>query len=389
MQKLRGFATVEGNAEQSRIMLRKLDIMAKYGDLKSCRRKFLLEYFSEDFAGRCGHCDNCATKFEFFDGTVIAQKALSAVHRTGQRFGMTYIVDLLRGSQAKTIRQEHKLLKTYGVGTDIPRETWFDHIKELIELGFLKKSDGEYPVLRLTETGMDVLRGNRSVELVKDRIAKKGTGLVERVAPPYIQELFDNLRKLRTEFARRDRIPPYVVFSDATLIEMSSYLPQNEREMKLISGVGDLKFTKYGGDLLRAVRSYCADHKLDSRIDLKRRERKAMRRSRDNSGRSTFQISFNMFRRGMSTAEIAAERNLGLSTIEGHLARFVENGEIRLDELVPLEKIDAIQRAIEQCENNEGRLSPIKEMLGDDYTYGEIRAVMAAGASKAAEAGTA
>jgi len=256
VQKLQGFAAVEGNSEQTEIMLRKLDTMARYGEIRTCRRKFLIEYFDEDHAGRCGHCDNCTTKFEFFDGTIIAQKALSAVYRTGQGFGMNYIIDFLRGSQAKAIRDEHKGLKTFGAGADISREAWFDHIKELIDQGFLKKSDGEYPVLRLTELSMDVLHGKTTVELVKEKIAEKKKGLVEETAPPYIQELFDSLRKLRAELAAGDNVPPYVVFSDATLIEMASYLPQDEREMKRISGVGDLKFEKYGRKFLREVCDY-------------------------------------------------------------------------------------------------------------------------------------
>ncbi len=378
VQKLKGFAAVEGNAQQTEIMLRKLDQMAKYGDLKTCRRKFLLEYFSEEFAGRCGHCDNCTTKFEYFDGTVIAQKALSAVYRTGQRFGMNYIIDFLRGSQAKAIREEHKQLKTYGVGSDIPREEWFDHIKELIDKGFLRKSEGEYPVLLLADAGMEVLRGDTKVELVKSKVAEKQTGLGEREAPPYIQELFEILRRLRADLAKSGNVPPYVVFADTSLIEMATYLPQNESEMKRISGVGDLKFEKYGRQFLAKVRNYCASRDLGSRLHLKRRRREKRSDKRGKGKVPTHQTSFDMFRRGMSVNAIAAERSLGVSTIESHLARFVASGEIHLDELVPTEKIAAIQKAIQECDNPEGWLSPIKELLGDEYTYGEIRAVMAA-----------
>ncbi|HVF45933.1 MAG TPA: DNA helicase RecQ, partial [Pyrinomonadaceae bacterium] len=117
--KLKGFAEVEGNAAQSEIMLKKLDTMGKFGDLRTCRRRFLLSYFSEELNEDCGNCDNCTTTLERFDGTIIAQKALSAVYRTGQRFGMSYIVDFLRGSQSEKIREEHKKLKTFGVGADI------------------------------------------------------------------------------------------------------------------------------------------------------------------------------------------------------------------------------------------------------------------------------
>ena len=378
VQKLQGFAAVDGNPEQTEIMLRKLEQMAKYGDIKTCRRKFLLEYFGEDFAGRCGHCDNCTVKNEFFDGTVIAQKALSAVYRTGQRFGMSYIIDFLRGSQAKSIRQEHKQLKTYGVGADIPREEWFDHIKDLIAQGLLQKSDGEYPVLHLTDASMEVLRGNAAVDLVKRKVTETKTALVERESPPYIQELFEILRRLRADLAKRGNVPPYVVFADTSLIEMATYLPQNESEMKRMSGVGDLKYEKFGKEFLTEVRNYCASHDLISRINLKRGMRKKTTQKGGKAKVSTHQKSFNMFRSGMSVNDIAAERGLGVSTIEGHLARFVETGEIHLDELVAAEKIAVIQKAIQECDNPDGWLSPIKEMLGDEYTYGEIRAVLAA-----------
>ncbi|HQZ82238.1 MAG TPA: DNA helicase RecQ [Pyrinomonadaceae bacterium] len=377
VQKLQGFAKVDGNASQTQIMLRKLDQMATYGDMRTCRRKFLLEYFSESFEGRCGHCDNCTTKYELFDGTIIAQKALSAVYRTGQRFGMKYVIDFLRGSRARSIRAEHRSLKTYGVGSDVSRESWFDHFKELIEQGLLKKSDGEYPVLRLTEASMEVLNGRVSVELVRSKYTEKRSGLIEADAPPYIHKLFDELRELRADIAKRDVVPPYVVFADSSLIEMAAYLPQTEVEMKRISGVGDLKFEKYGTDFLTEVRDYCRANDLDSRIHLKRSAKKRSTAKRNASKPATHRTSFDLFRSGMSVSDIAAARGLGVSTIEGHLVRFIETGELRVNELVRADKISAIQKAIRECDNPEGWLSPIKEMLGDDYTYGEIRAVLA------------
>ena len=376
--KLKGFAEVEGNAEQSKIMLRKLDLMGKFGDLKSCRRRFLLNYFSEDMAGNCGNCDNCTTVFERFDGTVIAQKALSAVYRTGQRFGMSYLIDFLRGSQARTIRDEHKNLKTYGVGADISKDNWFDYFKDLIAQGYLAQTEGQYPVIVLTELSQDVLSGNTRVELIKVKIKEeKKSKLVPDVSHPYVQALFDDLRRLRTTFAKRENVPPYVVFSDATLVEMSTYLPQNDWEMRKISGVGDLKFDKYGADFLREIKDYCVKNSLVSRIDLKsgKRERKA-RTKRDASGKDTYHISLDLFRDGKSISEIAKERGFGTSTIENHLARFIATGEVSLEQFVPLDKVEPIRQAIIKF-NDSGALSPIKEFLGDEYSYGEIRAVMA------------
>ena len=376
--KLKGFAEVEGNEKQSDIMLRKLDTMGKFGDLKTCRRKFLLNYFSEDLATDCGNCDNCNTVFERFDGTVIAQKALSAAYRTGQRFGLSYLIDFLRGSQARTIRDEHKNIKTYGVGADISKDNWFDYFKDLIAQGFLAQTEGQYPVIVLTGTSMDVLAGNTPVQLIKVKVKEeKKAKLVSDVAHPYIQALFDQLRQVRLAFARNENVPPYVVFSDATLVEMATYLPQNDWEMRKISGVGDLKFDKYGADFLREIKDYCLKNGEVSRLALKspKRERK-QRTKRDAKGNDTYHTTLDMFRDGFPIPAIARERGLAVSTIENHLARFIATGEVSLDQFVSLEKVEPIRAAILKF-NDSGALSPIKEFLGDNYSYGEIRAVMA------------
>ncbi|HEX3101148.1 MAG TPA: DNA helicase RecQ, partial [Pyrinomonadaceae bacterium] len=196
--KLKGFAEVEGNREQSDIMLKKLDTMGKFGDIKTCRRRFLLNYFSEETVDVCGNCDNCNTVFERFDGTIIAQKALSAVHRTGQRFGMSYLIDFLRGSHAKTIRDEHKNIKTYGVGSDISKDNWFDYFKDLISQNYLAQTEGQFPVIVLTEKSEDVLRGNTVVELIKVKAREeKRPSLVSDVQHEYLADLFDELKRTR------------------------------------------------------------------------------------------------------------------------------------------------------------------------------------------------
>ena len=378
--KLKGFAEVEGNAAQSEIMLKKLDLMGKFGDLKTCRRKFLLNYFSEDTDEDCGNCDNCTTVFERFDGTIIAQKALSAVKRLDESFGLTYTIDLLRGSAAKTIRDEHKNLKTYGVGADISKDNWFEYFKDLISQGFLAQTPGQYPVLVLTEKSRGVLRGETTVELfkLKEKDEKK-MAAVRETTHPYFQDLFDELRQIRTAFAKNENVPPYVIFSDATLIEMATFLPANVEEIRKISGVGDLKLQKYGADFLDRINQYCEKNRLDSRIDLKaaKRERKS-RPKGHKDGTDTYSISLNLFREGNSVAEIAKLRTLGISTIENHLARFVASGELMLTDVVQEHKIEPIRKAIASIPGNEA-LAPVKEILGDNYSYGEIRAVMAAG----------
>ncbi len=377
--KLKGFAEVEGNAAQSEIMLRKLDLMGEFGDLPTCRRRYLLNYFSEKMDEDCGNCDNCTTEIERFDGTVIAQKALSAVYRTEQRFGQGYVVDLLRGSQNAKIRDEHKNLKTYGVGSDITKNDWYSYFRDLIAQGFLAKTEGQYPVIVLTEKSRDVLSGNTGVQLVKTRVRDEQKGkLVPDVALPYFQDLFDDLRRLRADFAKSENVPPYVVFSDVTLVEMATYLPQTDWEMHKISGVGDLKFDKYGADFLRSVKSYSLKNGLVSLIDLKskKRERKP-RTKRDAHGKDTYHTSLEMFQDGETVAAIAKKRGISTNTVEGHLTRFIAAGEISLEQIVPLDRIAVIQQAIEKFADGNA-MWPIKEYLGEGYSYGEIRAVLAA-----------
>ena len=377
--KLKGFAEVEGNKSQSEIMLKKLNTMGAFGDLKTCRRKFLLNYFSEDaIEEKCGNCDNCNKTFETFDGTIIAQKALSAVARTGQRFGLSYLIDFLRGSQAKTIRDEHKNLKTYGIGADVSKNNWFDYFKDLIAQGFLEQTEGTYPTIVLTDKSEAVLKGNVPVELYTVTIKEdKKASLVSKLSQPYLQDLFDELKKVRTTFARTENVPPYVVFSDATLVEMATYLPLNEDEMRRISGVGDLKLQKYGADFTEVVVDYCDRNNLKSRIELKSSKREPKSRPKRNAdGIDTYNATLDMFHSGLSVGEIAEARELAKSTIEMHLVRFIGSGEVNLEDLVSTDKIEPIKNAITKF-NAGGAIAPVKEFLGESYSYGEIRAVMA------------
>ncbi|HEX6279547.1 MAG TPA: DNA helicase RecQ [Pyrinomonadaceae bacterium] len=374
--KLKKFVEVDGDSSQSEIMLKKLDQMGEFGDLRTCRRQYLLNYFSEQLSEDCGSCDNCLTEYEKFDGTIIAQKALSAVARTGQRFGLNYIVEVLRGSNSQKIRDEHKALKTFGVGSDVSKEHWISYIKDLIAQGYLGQSSGEYPTLALTLRSDEVLRGRTTVQLRRIDSGSEDIGR-QQMAVSYDQPLFELLREKRKELARREDLPPYIIFSDATLTEMAAYFPHTKDEMLRIAGVGDAKFAKYGAHFLTVVTEHCAKRGFSSRMDQKTNNRKLSPRSRRTAnGDDTFTISYKIFRSGKSPAEIAAERGLGLSTIEGHLARFVETAEIELHELVNESKVEAIRAAILTADSDNA-LSPIKEILGDEFTYGEIRAVLA------------
>ena len=372
--KLKGFAEVEGDAKQSEVMLRKLDQMAEFGELRTCRRRFLLAYFSEAFDGDCGNCDNCHTEFETFDGTIIAQKALSAAVRTGQVFGAGYLIDLLRGSKSQKMRLEHMNLKTYGVGDDISKDDWFSYFKDLTEQGFLLKSSGQYPTLSVTKAGMEVLAGSRKVDLHK--LTQVDLRRTAGDAVDFEKDLFEELRRVRMRLADGEGVPPYVVFSDATLIEMAAFLPQDMSEMQKLSGVGAFKLDKYCPAFLEVIKSYSEKNGLGSKIGERRGPvRSAAKAKRKPTAGNTFSTTYNMFREGKSIDEIAKARGLAVSTIENHLCRFIADGRVRVDEIVEPAKIEVIRKALIE-HKVENQISPVKEYLGDDFSYGEIRAVM-------------
>jgi len=374
--KLKQFAMIEDNPEQSKIMLSKLNDMVNYCQLQSCRRQFLLKYFGEDFPPDCGSCDFCLTEVKRFDGTLIAQKLLSAVARTKERFGGGYIIDFLRGSKSEKIREEHKQLKTYGIGKDISKENWSRYLRELVAMEYLQVTDDGYSVIKLTPKSDAVLKGEVKVELIESETTE------EHHSPePLTFEagLLNELKNIRRDIALHENVPPYVILSDATLQEIATYLPQSLDELRLISGFGDIKLARYGREFLLPVKTFCEKNGLTSKIKQKspKRERKAKSDGSGNGNKSsdTAFTSFTLYKAGKTVEQIAAERGLATTTIEGHLSFYIYNGAIDIAEMVSEDKKLKIQDVVESYGSD--KLSPLKEVLGDDYTYGEIKAVIA------------
>jgi len=367
--KLKKFATVENNQEQSRIMLKKLDDMVDYCQLHACRRQYLMHYFDEPFPDNCGSCDFCLSEFTKFDGTLIAQKALSAVSRIKERFGATYVIDFLRGSKSEKIWPDHKALKTYGAGADISKADWQRYLRELIALGYLQVSDDGYSALKLTPKSDAVLKGLEKVELISTQTIDEA----ENEALTYEAELLAGLRKKRQEIAIGENLPAYIILSDATLLEIATYLPQRMDELRLISGFGDVKLAKYGREFLAVVNTYSKEKGLTSRMSQKvvKRERKPKKAGIPDTAR----LSFTLFKQGKTPAEIAEERSLSPMTIENHLTNFIQTGELDVHDFVIKQKLPAIKDAVESY--GKERLAPLKEVLGDAYTYTEIKAAIA------------
>jgi ATP-dependent DNA helicase RecQ len=369
VSKMKKFVEIDGNAEQTRIYLKKLDQMAIYGDLNSCRRKYLLNYFDEAAPDYCGNCDACLTRAERVDGTVLAQKVLSAVTRVNERFGAGYVIDFLRGSNATNIQEDHKQLKTFGIGADTSKEEWSNVIRDLVAQGYLTKSDGAYPVLQLTDKSAGVLKGQERIMLVKTKEKIE----IEEQKADYETALFLQLKEVRHALATAENVPAYIVLSDATLVELATYLPLSIEEFGKISGFGHVKVEKYAAQFLKTVATYCKGRNLTSRIHLKVPKR--VRKEKPERETDTKQQSFELFSAGNSIQKIAAIRALSIATIEGHLAFYVQQGRLDIHQLLDPTKIPAIQQAIEKVGGFV--LTPIKELLGDGYGFGEIKLVMA------------
>lgn len=374
--KLKRFATVDGNAEQSRIMLKKLDQMSSFCETTTCRRKYLLQYFGEEAPDYCGACDICISDQEKKDATVEAQKVLSAISRLHERFGTNYIVDFLRGSTA--VKEEHQSIKTFGIGKEYSKEHWKHYIKQMIRLGNITQSDGEYPILKLNEQSQKILKGEQKVMLVEAVKEKKEYVTKQQTVPVAYPELFRQLKDLRYDWATRENIPAYIVFSDSTLVELASFLPLTMGDLEKISGFGDIKIAKYGPSFLELIGTYCRIHGLSSRISQKIVKKERAYETRTVQPRSyapdTKRISLSMFAEGKTIEEISVIRQISVGTVQTHLVFFIRSGELDIHELLSKQKVAVILEAINEI--GKTVLTPIKEKLGEDYSYNEIRAVV-------------
>lgn len=251
----------EGDDAFKLIRNRKLEALLGYCETVACRRKTLLGYFGETYADACGNCDNCDHPVETWDGTVAAQKALSCVYRTGQRFGAAYLIDVLIGRTTERIqRLRHDRIKTFGAGAELSPAQWRSVFRQLIAAGRLTVNLAEISGFRLCPESWPVLRGQTTVHFRKDPAPVKSAGKKKgnaarstRPADEDLPPLWEKLRHLRLEIAQRQGVPPYVVFHDKTLREMVQRMPRTPFELLQVSGVGDRKAELYGEAFLEAI----------------------------------------------------------------------------------------------------------------------------------------
>ncbi|RXQ97545.1 DNA helicase RecQ [Ancylomarina salipaludis] len=315
----------------------KLERIQQFCDAQICRRKILLSYFGEHLEEDCGNCDVCKDPPQQFDGTLIAQKALSAVFRLKEQVAAGTVIDVLRGSSRQEILSRgYNKIKTYGAGKDVPHQDWQQYMLQLLNLGYISVAYDEGNALKLTEQSKEVLFSGRKVNLVHLATMKAEAQKAPVIAKPakqiYREDLFESLRKLRLKISRSSRIAPYLVFSDATLNEMVEEKPTSEFAMKMISGVGERKYQLYGELFINEILEF---------------EQKKNQEAKKSS--QSFYETYEYYKQGYSVDEIAQIRRINPVTIYSHLASLYEKGaDIDILSFLHTSELERIESAVRQ-----------------------------------------
>lgn len=349
------------------LQLAKLERIQQYAEANTCRRQILLSYFSEDLREPCGNCDICLNPRVTFDGTVLAQKALSAIARLehiGARVPMNMLIDVLRGSRNQTIVMNHyDQIKTYGAGKDLKFEEWRSYLHQLINIGVIEIAYDEHYALRRGILANDVLFNGRIINLVRPDDAPRP--VVEKArakAEPNRDELFEILRVLRKRVADEQNVPPYVVFTDSTLEDMAKQRPTTPDGLRNVSGVGERKLQLFGRRFLEAI----VQHVM-GRVSNGEKPRG-----------STQLLTLDLYNKGMTLDEMATDRQLTTASIISHLAQLKQAGyDVDLTTLITPAEQAAIEAAIDEIGLVDGQVKPIYEHLNGQYDYGRIRLVIA------------
>ncbi|MBO3460413.1 DNA helicase RecQ [Aetokthonos hydrillicola Thurmond2011] len=354
------------DSQEQLIAKQQLRQMIDYADGTDCRRTIQLGYFGERFAGNCGNCDNCRHPKPVQDWTVEAMKFLSCVARTKERYGMVYIIDVLRGAKNQKITQnEHDKLSTYGIGKDRSVDEWRTLGRSLLHQGLIEQTTDGYSVLKLNALSWEVMRRQRTVSIAMP-VVQKITVEPESQKAVEVEILMQRLRSLRKQLADEQSVPPYVIFQDSTLKLMAQIQPQTKAEFSKLSGVGSHKLAQYGDKFLAEIRAYRTEQGLPTKQDNSKPP--------VNLPSETELYTLQLYKQGFSVTEIAQKRNIRSTTVIRHLCDLIEkNQSVDLNQLVPIEKQQKILQVLEVL--GDISLTPIKEYLGQNYSFDEIRLV--------------
>ena len=307
-------------AEMKEVQNAKLDRMKQYAEAEICRRRILLSYFNEEVTQDCGNCDVCENPPMRFDATLLAQKALSGVARTGEKVAMGMLVDILRGSNNKRlIDHRYHELKTFGVGKELKADEWADYLQQMLNSGVMDIAYDEGHAYKLNNASWAILKEGRKVQLVRYKAFEERQAIREAEVPKektkkeIIRDaLFERLRELRKRLADEKNMPPFVIFSDATLSDMSQKKPLIQVDMLNVSGVGEMKYQQYGELFIREIASFLKTVPGVNSASL---------------GINTYEFTFKLYQEGNSVEEIAEIRGLNTGTIISHLSKLYEEGK--------------------------------------------------------------
>ncbi|MGB0868032.1 MAG: DNA helicase RecQ [Flavobacteriales bacterium] len=347
---LRKFAEESANAE---ILLSKLQRMMDYAESRICRRRVLLNYFGEYSETDCKNCDVCLNPPKVFDGTLIAQKALSAVARTNESEAMGVLVDILKGTQNEYIfEQKYNTLKTFGCGKELTYQQWQLALLQLLQLGFVDVQYKKDHALKVTKLGLEVLKGRKKValtSLTKEKAIRRDTK-VKSDAQKSFDGLYEKLRALRLKLATEQNVPAYVIFSDVSLKEMANLAPTKDQEFLAISGVGETKLTRYGFEFMDLIRIHTGKKK------------------------STQEQTLELYKKGLSIDEVCKIRGLKPVTIFSHLCKLYLDDEINdLDKFGSTAATKLVQDYLKRHGDFDGSLKPIFDFGQEIIPYQDIR----------------
>ncbi|MFT0156136.1 DNA helicase RecQ [Tenacibaculum ascidiaceicola] len=350
---LRQFIEKTGNKE---VQEAKLERMKQFAEATVCRRKILLSYFGELIEKNCGNCDVCKNPPQFFDGTVIAQKGLSAIYRLQGKEAMGTVIDVLRGAKNATVLDKnYDKLKTYGVGNDISWRDWQHYLIQLTNQGYCQIAFHLNNSLQLTEFSNKVLFEGEKVQLTTPvEFTKEVKAVAKEKKKKAVKDtLFERLRKLRYRIAQEEDIAAYLVFNDATLREIENERPQSDEEFLAISGVGQRKLEVYGAEFMEEIKTF---------LNEKKRTKK-----------DTTLETFKLYKEGFTVDEIAENRGLKPTTIFSHLSKlYLEGKDVSLDEFIEADTLALVANA-KKVLKNETTLKPYFEFLGEKVPYEKIR----------------
>lgn len=384
--KLRYFIDQIPDDSERSIAIEKLNHTVRYASHNVCRRSQLLKYFGEDYpAENCGACDICVGTIEKIDITIDAQILMSAMSKTGQRFGIRYIIDIVTGADTKRIHElQHDRIKTYGAGKHKDKNYWRFLIDELLAQDVIYQDGDQYPILKLTEKGDNVLYDREKVTALKREDVKERRRAVSgREFEPYDEVLFEKLRILRKKLADKHQVPPFIIFSDKSLHEMCRHYPAALPDMKKISGVGDAKLERYGDDFIMEIKTYLNEN---PHIPVPDRQSFALPvpMTQKKAKGETFEKTYELIKKGLSIEETAKTRNLSISTITAHLERLISNSrDIEIDRLVARAKRTEIEKLFINLQT--WNLNPVVEHFNGTVSYDEAKLVRAYLRSKTSE----